>query len=72
MAVYIPASLQDREKGIYLQTILQKIKTLKITYPNLIGAGDFNTLLLSEMDNMYHGSNPKSLAVKRCPGILEQ
>ena len=72
VAVYIPASLQDREKGIYLQAILQEINFLKITYPNLIIAGDFNTLLLSETNNMYHGFNPQSLAIKRCPGILEQ
>ena len=52
VAVYIPASLQDREKGIYLQEILQEINMLKITYSNLIVAGDFNTLLLSETDNM--------------------
>ena len=43
VAVYIPASLQDREKGIYLQAIHQEFNTLKITYPNLIVAGDFNT-----------------------------
>ena len=60
------------EKGIYLQEILQEINMLKITYPNLIVAGDFNTLLLLETNNMYHGFSPQSLDVKRCPGILEQ
>ena len=55
VAVYIPASLQDRDKGVFLSAVLAETNALKLIYPNLILAGDFNTLLLSETNNMYHG-----------------
>ena len=71
-AVYIPASLQDRDKGVFLSAVLAEINALTLIYPNLILAGDFNTLLLSETNSMYHGFTTQSLNKNRCPGILEE
>ena len=72
VAVYIPASLQDRDKGVFLSSVLAETNALKLIYPNLILAGDFNTLLLSETNNMYQGFTTQSLNRNRCPGILEE
>ncbi len=71
VGLYVPASYSDTDKGVFLTTCLCEVNCLRNTYKNVIVAGDFNMLLLSETKNMYHGYAKQSLNTERCPGILQ-
>ena len=71
VGLYVPASYGDADKGAFLTTCLSEVNCLRNTYANVIVAGDFNMLLLSETKNMYHGYSKQSLNPERCPGILQ-
>ena len=71
VGLYVPASYSDTEKGVFITTCLREVNSLRSTYANVIVAGDFNMLSLSETKNMHHGYSKQSLNPERCPGILQ-
>ena len=64
--------MDDKEKGIFLQLCLLEINNIKKNCPKIIIGGDFNMLILSETENMYHGHNRQSMNALYGPGILDK
>ena len=72
VGIYVPASYSDTEKRIFLTTCLGEVNRIRNNvYANVIVAGDFNMLLLSEYKNMYHGDTKQNLKSESGPGILQ-
>ena len=71
VALYIHASMNDVDKCNYLKLCLCEINNIKKNCPHIIIGGDFNMLVLSETESMYHGLNRQSLNTSYGPGVLD-
>ena len=71
VAIYVHASMNDVDKCTYLQLCLCEINEIKKNCPRIIIGGDFNMLVLSETESMYHGLNKQSLNRSHGPGVLD-
>ena len=71
IAIYIHASMNDVDKCTYLQLCLCEINEIKKICPRIIIGGDFNMLILSETENMYHGHSKQSMNKSYGPGVLD-